>query len=112
MHLNARQLGDVVVLDVIGELTMGGGAMMMREAIRRWLDLGLRKFVVNLAECDYVDSAGMGELATAIIRIHNAAGQLRMLHVTNRVQELLHITGLAPVFAVYQEEADALESMK
>jgi anti-sigma B factor antagonist len=112
MQLHARQLGDAVVLDVSGPLTMSDGAAMLREAIRHWLDAGLRKFVMNLAGCDYIDSAGMGELATAVIRIHNAAGQLRLLGLTRRVHELLHITKLEPVFVLHRSETDALESMK
>ena len=112
MHLSARQLGDAVVLDVSGPLTMGGGARKLREAIQHWLDAGLRRFVINLGGCDYVDSAGMGELATAVIRIHNAAGQLRLLGLCGQVLELLRIAKLESVFPVYKNETEALESMR
>ena len=79
MQLNARQLGDVVVLDVVGSLTMSGGAMMMRQAIRRWLDLGLRKFVVNLAECDYMDSAGINVLFHLRERLRVRGQEVRLV---------------------------------
>jgi anti-sigma B factor antagonist len=112
MQLSTRQLGDVIVFDVSGALTMGDGAVTLREAIRGGLDLGIRKFVVNLADCTYVDSAGMGELMTALIRIRRAAGQLRLLNLTPRVRELLRITNSQPMFEPHDNEAAAIESMR
>jgi anti-sigma B factor antagonist len=112
VHLDTRQLCDVIVLDVSGALTMGDGAVTLRQAIRRALDGGVRKFVVNLAHCDFVDSAGMGELATALIRIRNGAGQLRVSNVTPRVRELLRISKLQPMFELHDSEAAAIESLR
>jgi anti-anti-sigma factor len=112
MVLTTRSTGEAVIVDLSGRLTMGEPAAAFRELIRAELDAGRRRFVINLAECEFMDSAGMGELATALVRIHNAGGQLRLSRLTKRVDELLHITRLEPVFVVYREEAEALESMK
>jgi anti-sigma B factor antagonist len=111
MILATRQVGDTTIVDLDGRLTMGEPAAALRAAIRRELEAGRRKFVINLAGCEFTDSAGMCELATALVRIHNAGGQLRLLKPTKRVQELLRISRLQPVFVLHQEEADALESM-
>jgi anti-sigma B factor antagonist len=112
MLLTARSAGDVLIVDLSGRLTLGQPAAAFREAIRRELDAGRRKFVVNLADCEFVDSAGLGELATALVRIHNAGGQLRLLKVTKRVHDLLRIAKLQPVFERHEDEAAALESMR
>ena len=76
------------------------------------LDAGRRKLVVNLVVCEFLDSAGMGELVTALVRIHNAGGQLRLLKLTKRVRDLLGITQLQVVFERYEDETTALESMR
>jgi anti-sigma B factor antagonist len=112
MLLTTRSAGDAVIVDLSGRLTMGEPAAAFREAIRRELDEGRRKFVVNLAGCEFLDSAGMGELATALVRIHNAGGQLRLLKLTKRVHDLLRIARLQPVFERHEHEAAALESMR
>ena len=112
MVLTTRSAGDAIVVDLSGRLTMGEPAAMFREMIRRELDAGRRKFVLNLAGCEFVDSAGMGELATALVRIHNAGGQLRLLKLTKRVHELLRISRLQPVFERHEDEIAALESMR
>ena len=112
MVVTTRHIGDALIVELSGRLTMGDPATRLREAICRGLDDGQRKFVVSLAGCDYVDSAGIGELATALVRIHNAGGQLRLLKLTTRVHDLLRITKLQPVFERHQDETEALESMR
>jgi anti-sigma B factor antagonist len=112
MVLTTRSTDEAVIVDLSGKLTMGEPATAFREAIRRELDAGRRKFVLNLIGCEFVDSAGMGELATALVRIHNAGGQLRLVKLTKRVHDLLRISKLQPVFECHDDEIAALESMR
>jgi anti-anti-sigma factor len=112
LKLTARYVGDAVILDVDGNLVLGDGAEMLRENVQRLVGIGQRKIVVNLASCDYVDSAGLGELATALLRIKNAGGQLRLLNTRKRVDDLLRITKLQSAFERHRNEAEAIESMR
>src|SRR5262249_23746409 len=112
MVLTTRGIGDTVIVDINGKLTMGEAAATLRETVRHGLDEGQRKFVVNLAGCEYMDSAGMGELSTALMRIHNAGGQLRIVKVTKRVHDILGIAKLQSVFECHEDETKAIESMQ
>ncbi len=112
MLLRPRRLDDVVILDLSGRITIGEGTLIIRDALKRLLDGGERKFVLNLADCDYIDSSGLGELVTAFTTVRNANGELKLLNLTHKVRDLLQITKLLTVFESYDDETAALKSMK
>ena len=112
MLLKPRRLDDVVLLDISGRITIGEGTVIIRETIRRLLDAGDRKFILNHSDCDYIDSSGLGELVTTFTTVRNAGGQLKLLNLTNRVQDLLQITKLLTVFESFENEAEAVKSLK
>ena len=60
----------------------------------------------------YVDSSGIGELVSSFTAINKDGGQLKLLNLTQKLQDLLTITKLLTVFDVYDEESDALNSFK
>jgi anti-sigma B factor antagonist len=112
MVLNARRLDDVVILDLSGRITMGEGTLVLRERIQKLLQAGDQKFLLNLADVDYIDSSGLGELVSSFTAVRNSGGLLKLLSLTKRVQDLLQITKLLTVFEVFNNEAEALKSMK
>jgi len=71
MVLKARRLDDVVILDLSGRITMGEGTLVLRDQIQRLLAAGDRKFLFNLADVDYIDSSGLGELVTSFTTVRN-----------------------------------------
>jgi anti-sigma B factor antagonist len=112
MLLKPRRLDDVVILDLSGRITIGEGTLILRDQIGKHLAAGDKKFVLNLADCNYIDSSGLGELVTAFTTVRNAGGELKLLNLTKRVQDLLQITKLLTVFESYNNETEALKSMK
>lgn len=110
--VKARRLDDVVILDINGRLTLGEGAVTLREAIQKLLEDGDRKFLLNLAEVDYVDSGGLGELITDFTTVRARGGQLKLLNLTRRIQDLLQITKLLTVFDSFDNESEAIKSMR
>lgn len=112
MLLRPRRLDDVVILDLSGRITIGEGTLILRDGIRKLLDAGDRKFLLNLSDCDYIDSSGLGELVTAFTTVRNMGGDFKLLNLTKRVQDLLQITKLLTVFESYNNETEALKSLK
>jgi len=112
LNINERQAGDVTVLDMSGKITIGEGSVSLRAAIRRLLEEGKKRILLNLAGISYVDSSGIGELVSSYTAINKEGGQLKLLNLTQKIQDLLTITKLLTVFDVYDSEADALNSFK
>ena len=112
LNINERQAGDVTVLDMSGKITIGEGSVQLRTAIRRLLEEGKKRILLNLGGVSYIDSSGIGELVSSFTAINKEGGQLKLLNLTQKLQDLLTITKLLTVFDVYESEAEALNSFK
>jgi anti-sigma B factor antagonist len=112
LNISERQAGDVTVLDMDGKITIGEGSVALRSAVRRMLEEGKKKILLNLARVGYIDSSGIGELVSSYTAINKDGGQLKLLNLTQKLQDLLTITKLLTVFDVYDTEPEALNSFK
>lgn len=110
LDVKERQAGDVTILDLRGEVRIGEGSIALRDAIRGLADTGKKKLLLNLAGVSYIDSSGIGELIANYTTVSRQGGQLKLLKLTDRVQNLLVITKLLTVFDAYEDEAEALKS--
>ncbi len=110
MKIDTRTVGDVHILDCSGKITLGEGTMAIRNAVREVLKNGGKKIVLNLSEVNYIDSSGIGELVSTYTTVTNQSGQLKLLNLTKKIQELLQITKLLTVFSVYDNEQKAIAS--
>ena len=110
MQIDERTIGDVLVLDVNGRITLGEGDEILKDKVNSLLNQGKKKIVLNLAEVPYVDSAGLGAMVNAYTTVKNQGGSLKLVGVTKKLSDLLVITKLATVFDSYDTEAAALES--
>jgi anti-sigma B factor antagonist len=111
MQTNTRHIGDVAVLDISGRITLGEGNVMLREIVRELADKGNKKVVLNLGEVQYIDSSGVGELVKVHTTLRNQGGQLRLVNLNKRVNDLLQMTRLSAVFDIERDEASAVRSL-
>ena len=105
-----RDAGVVTVLDLSGRITLGEGSALLRSTIRELLDDQRVRILVNLGDINYIDSSGIGELVSAYTAVKNRGGELKLLHLTKKVRDLLQITKLYTVFDVHSDEVAALRS--
>jgi anti-sigma B factor antagonist len=110
MKIETRTIGDIRILDCSGKITLGEGTMAVRNTVRDILKNNGKKIVLNLAEVNYIDSSGIGELVSTYSTVTNNGGQLKLLNMTKKIQELLTITKLLTVFQVFDSEQAALTS--
>ena len=112
LTIKQRQAGDVAILDLDGEVRIGDSATALRGAIRELVAAGNQKILLNLAGVRYIDSSGIGELIANYTTVGRSGGHLKLLNLTDKVQDLLVITKLLTVFDVYENEAEGLSSFK
>lgn len=108
--ISERQAGDVTILDLDGKVTIGEGSVALRSAIRRLLGEGKSKILLNLGGVGYIDSSGIGELVSSFTAVNKEGGTLKLLNLTQKIQDLLAITKLLTVFDVFEDEGNALSS--
>src|SRR6185369_7032965 len=112
LDLKERQAGDVTILDLSGEVRIGDSSVALRDSVRSLADQGKVKLLLNLAGVKYIDSTGIGELIANYTTVKRQGGQLKLLNLTDRIQNLLVITKLLTVFDAYDNEAEALKSFE
>jgi anti-sigma B factor antagonist len=112
LTVKPRAAGDVAILDLSGAVRIGEGSVALRDGIRKLVDEGKNKILLNLGGVKYIDSTGIGELIANYTTVSRQGGQLKLLNLTDRVQNLLVITKLVTVFDSYDNEAEALKSFQ
>jgi anti-sigma B factor antagonist len=110
MDIKERVVDGVSVLDLSGKIVLGEGDGQVRERIKDLLSDGQKKILLNLGDVSYVDSAGLGALISSYTTTKREGGQLKLVNLTKRIQDLLAITKLITVFDTYDSEQEALDS--
>jgi len=108
MKASTRQVDGVTIVDLSGRITLGEGSVVLRDTIKDLLSKGQKKILLNLGDVSYIDSSGIGELVSAFTSVRNQGGELKLLHLTKKVHDLLQITKLYTVFDVKDDEAGAI----
>jgi anti-sigma B factor antagonist len=107
--IKVREAGTVSLLDVSGRLTsFETGAL--RDFVLRLLKQGRRDIVLNLSGLEYLDSSGIGELARVYVTVVKQNGQMKVVGLSSKIEEILKITQLYQVFPEFPDEEAALKS--
>ena len=110
MQIEERAVGDVMVLDLKGEVTLGEGDELLKDKVNSLVNQGQKKIVLNLADVPYIDSAGLGEIVRTYTTVSRQGGSLKLLNLTKRITDLLSITKLLTVFETFDSEDEAVQS--
>jgi anti-sigma B factor antagonist len=112
LTIASREVDGVTVLDLSGRITLGEGSVQLRDAIRGLISKGQKNILLNLAEVNYIDSSGLGELVSAFTTAKNQQAEVKLLKLTKKVHDLLQLTKLYTVFDIKDDEAGAIASFK
>jgi|SRR5271165_5538444 len=111
-QISTRELDRIMIVDAVGRLTLSDSRTQLRDLIHVSSGNGHKKFLLNLAGVEFIDSDGMGELVRCYSIVRQAGGDLKLVHVNKRVQDLLQLTRLYTLFEIYSEERVALGAFR
>ena len=111
-HFSVRYQHDyeAAVIDATGRLTHGEADCQLRDLMQDLLGRGYRRLLMNLSGATYLDSSALGALIAAQRGAQDAGGELKLVNLSPRASDLLQLTKLYVVFAVYKDEQSALAS--
>src|SRR5437764_9373552 len=110
LKIETREVAHVTILDVNGRIVLGEEIGDLRDAVRQLLADDKKKIILNLAEVDYIDSSGVGELVGCFTTVRNAGGELKLLKLSQKVKDVLYVTKLYTVFDIRDDEFTAVKS--
>src|SRR5436309_12527297 len=112
MTTSTREVGGVTIVDISGRIVLGEEGAALRNLVRELLNKGHKTILFNLGDVDYIDSSGLGHLVSAYTSVQTQGGELKLLNLTKRVQDVMQITRLYTVFDIMDDEAAAVRSFR
>jgi anti-sigma B factor antagonist len=112
LQIGERQVGDVTVLDLWGQIMIGDTSETLRSTIKQLTEEGRTKVLLHLGGVHQVDSSGLGSLVAMYLGIRKSGGDLKLLQLSDKLENLMVMTKLLTVFDTYKDEALALESFQ
>jgi anti-sigma B factor antagonist len=110
LTITERKINNVLILDLEGKIVLGNGCSEFHEAVRLLVERGEKRILLNMANISYVDSSGLGELVSSFTTFDKNAGVIKLLHLSEKVNQLMILTKLLTIFDVYSNETEAVES--
>jgi len=112
MQTSTREVDDVIIVDLSGRFTLGEGNVTLQNVIRDLALRGNRKILLNLADITYIDSSGIGALVSCYTTIRNRGGELKLVSLSKRAHDLLHIAKLHTLFDIKDDEDAAVKAFR
>jgi anti-sigma B factor antagonist len=110
LELAKRVSGDVTIIDIRGRCTLGDETESLDRDLKKAIDDGSRKLLLNLTELSQIDSTGVSIIVATYVSLRRLKGEVKLLHPTGRVQTVLAITHLLQVIPNFDEEDKAVAS--
>ena len=110
MKSQIRDRGDVRIIELAGKITIGTGDVKMRELISTALEDGKSNLILDLGGVTAIDSSGIGEMVACYTTVTKREGQLKLLRMSPKINDILQVTQLITVFDVFDDEEEAVSS--
>jgi len=111
LKIKSEMHGNVAVVHLSGNLMGGPESETLRSEVKRLLESGTKKIVINMRGVPWINSTGLGALMAVYASIQRSEGALRLCHVSDRINSLFMITKLLTIFETFPSEEAAIENL-
>jgi anti-sigma B factor antagonist len=112
VKINVREAANAVILEVTGRITLGTSGPSLQDEVRELLNNGRKNIILDLGGVSFLDSSGLGQLVGSYATAVSHHSEIKLLNLNTRVYDLMQITKLYTVFAIYTDEATAVNSFE
>ena len=110
MDISEDRKADTVVLALSGRLDSTTANTFEKKLLSQ-IESGERRFVINLAQLDYISSSGLRVFLLAAKRLNSANGKILFCSLQSPVREVFDIAGFSSVFSIYGSDDDAIKNV-
>jgi len=111
MDISSRVRGEVVVLDISGEIDLYN-APEIKDIVNKLIEQKKYSVVINLKEVTYIDSSGIGALISSLSNLKKYQGGLKIINVFASVKKVFELTKLTSFFEIYDSEDEAVKAFQ
>lgn len=109
LHLTTRTFLGATIVECGGRLVLGEESAKLRDLVKKTLDKS-KRIVLDMGDVSFIDSAGVGMLASLLISAQMAGGGLKLANLSAKMQDMLQITRLYTVMEVFDTAEAAARS--
>lgn len=109
MDINTRNKGDIVILDIAGEIDLYN-APEIKDIINKLIEEKKFNVIINLEQVSYIDSSGIGALISSLSNLKKYQGGLKIINVFASVRKVFELTKLTSFFEIYDLEDEAVNA--
>jgi len=111
MKSKIRDQENIRIIELSGKITIGSGDVKLRELINTAVDDGQKNIILNLGGVSAIDSSGIGEMVACYTTVTNRGGQLKLMKLSPKINDILQVTQLITVFDVFDDEEEAIANI-
>jgi anti-sigma B factor antagonist len=110
IDINVRPMEDQVTLVEVSGRIDSMNANELGAALSDTIDGGHIRLVLDLRSVEYMSSAGLREIVTALKKVKRETGDMRLAQPSPRVREVLEMAGLDTIFRIFPTQGEAIGS--
>jgi len=110
LHINIREIADITIIDLVGNIKTNDDYTSFKKTIDDTIQDGRVKLILNFKSVHFINSSGLGRLILASKRAKENGGSLKIVELSADLQELFSFTRLDSKIDIFPTEEDAVES--
>jgi len=112
MTISQREVRGVLILDLNGRLVMEDGVETFVEEMNALLKQSRKRILLNFDAVTYLDSAGVGAIASKYMTARKKDAAVKLLHLRRKTHNVLNTTRLLTVLESFDSEEEAIDSFR
>jgi anti-sigma B factor antagonist len=112
VKIKQREKDDIVVLDLSGKIMGGDDFDLFNGTIKNLVSEGKIDILLNMSKVKWINSTGLGLMVSAYTSLVKNGGRMKICEMSDRIDNILHVTQLGLVFEHYEDEDAALATFK
>jgi anti-sigma B factor antagonist len=110
VKIKERKRDGVAILEMSGKLMGGPDSETFDETVKTLIHEGCHNVIVSMERVKWVNSTGLGILISGYTTLKKSGGELKLLKVSDRIENIFIVSKLYTVFESYQDEDEAIQS--
>jgi anti-sigma B factor antagonist len=112
LNITTSEIDGISILGLNGRIVLGEESHWFRERVKGVLGDGKKKIILNMANVEYIDSAGLGILVAAHVSANKQGAALYLSNLGKKFHDVLQLTRWLTVFSVFETQAEAISSFR
>jgi anti-sigma B factor antagonist len=112
VKIKQRSRDDVTILDISGKIMGGDDFDLFNNTIKALVSEGKVDIVLNLSKVKWINSTGLGLMVSAYTSLVKQGGRMKIAEVSERIDNILHVTQLELIFETFDDEEKAVASFE